>query len=291
MAHIITAQGYSSFIPVLLSKDTKGKVLNKYETGFNILAGSRLIFIGTEKNGYSPFGIHLSSQDYLPYSKKVNIGASVTFGPRELIIEDLFSITLRDDKAYDPIVPIEREKITTAWKQMIPKVWLERGYTKILSTDLAVAMEVIWEMKEPTTVEQKMIRRLINCCSPHVSNEEMDAVCHYFVGRGVGLTPSGDDVLVGVAAILYGKYGPRHPFIKGIKKVKDKDRTTMVSQTFYQYASIGAFQSTILSTMHALSSTNESLVAAVNQLLESGHSSGFDTSFGMYVGLIGRQEE
>lgn len=110
-----------------------------------------------------------------------------------------------------------------------------------------------------------------------------------FIGFGEGLTPSGDDFLVGLVASLHFLNDPDlKSFLQRIKEIinSEKDRTTFLSGKFLKYACQGRFPETVLNLIEAFfSGDREEVEEAARKCLESGATSGKDTVLGVLCGL------
>lgn len=109
------------------------------------------------------------------------------------------------------------------------------------------------------------------------------------IGFGEGLTPSGDDFLVGLIASLYflGNSESQHLLkkLKGIINL-EKKKTTFLSEKFLEYACQGRFPETILNLIEAIFSGNrEGTEEAAGRCLDFGATSGRDTILGVLEGL------
>ncbi len=109
------------------------------------------------------------------------------------------------------------------------------------------------------------------------------------IGFGKGLTPSGDDFLVGFIASLHFldsskfKYFSRE--IRRMISLK-KERTTFLSGKFLEYACQGKFSETILSLIKTIFSRNrEEVEETTKRCLDFGATSGRDTVLGILSGL------
>jgi len=106
------------------------------------------------------------------------------------------------------------------------------------------------------------------------------------IGIGDGLTPSGDDFLVGLSAVL--RRYQSAPLLSAID-LSILNRTTDVSASFLSYAQDGLYSENIHRVLMSISSVQdeqvESLESAVNALLSAGGTSGADTLLGILFGL------
>lgn len=112
------------------------------------------------------------------------------------------------------------------------------------------------------------------------------------VGRGPGLTPSGDDFIVGFLAVIW--FVQNHNFIQlcqpAFAQFLDRQVTTLISTFYLQAALQGHFVSWIKEIYLALLNEKEMNTALFN-LAQMGHSSGVDTLYGLYEGLMWIQKK
>ena len=113
----------------------------------------------------------------------------------------------------------------------------------------------------------------------------------WLIGCGPGLTPSGDDILIGALAILYatGLASPQRPFLPPADQLAHL--TTSVSCCYLNSARHGTFSTPVLRLLRRWQSTR-CAQSAVRRLLNIGHTSGADTLVGMAMTQQGlRQRE
>lgn len=109
------------------------------------------------------------------------------------------------------------------------------------------------------------------------------------VGLGPGVTPSGDDILVGFLAGLWsvsGRNPLRQTFIRSFGEglLLIAWRTNEISRTYLYHASQGQFSSP-LSTLVERIVTGADVEYAIQDAMRVGHSSGMDSVTGLLVGL------
>jgi hypothetical protein len=106
------------------------------------------------------------------------------------------------------------------------------------------------------------------------------------VGLGEGLTPAGDDCLVGALAVLHrfaGSWLSAHPEIPAAVGRAAARATTAVAYEFVAHALVGRFAESLLDLLTAESA--DEVGGAVAQLSESGATSGADTLAGVRLAL------
>jgi len=106
------------------------------------------------------------------------------------------------------------------------------------------------------------------------------------LGVGEGLTPSGDDIVVGVLAALdwAGAAWPGAAEVRAaVARTIQPGRTTKLAHQLLASAAAGAYAEVILDVLHALDGSG--VRTAVDRLLAVGHRSGRDTVRGVGAGL------
>jgi Protein of unknown function (DUF2877) len=106
------------------------------------------------------------------------------------------------------------------------------------------------------------------------------------LGLGEGLTPAGDDCLVGVLAVIH-RFAPTwfhaHPEIESIIRAASATATTRIAHEFITHALAGHFAESLVDLMMAQSA--EAAGHAAAQLLRTGATSGADTISGIRLAL------
>jgi hypothetical protein len=108
------------------------------------------------------------------------------------------------------------------------------------------------------------------------------------VGLGQGLTPAGDDVLIGFSAALWSADDPlATPFRGGFAEIA-ANRTTDVALVFYRSAARGEFSARLHAVFAALAEYRDParLSLAFDRALDWGATSGADTLLGVMLGLF-----
>jgi hypothetical protein len=105
------------------------------------------------------------------------------------------------------------------------------------------------------------------------------------VGLGPGLTPSGDDVLVGIEAALHALARPSAGFL-ALAMGGVEGRTTALAATLLRHAGNGEFAERLHILLAALlGSDDEAIPAAIDRAVAWGATSGTDCLLGVLIGL------
>ena len=116
----------------------------------------------------------------------------------------------------------------------------------------------------------------------------MRDIAQSLCGRGVGLTPAGDDILAGWIAAGWLLYGPMPDFVDACRQIVEIARcqTHLLSQCWLSYASEGNVAQPICALLDALTQDDEGqLGVALEAVLAMGATSGHDLVKGMLLML------
>lgn len=100
----------------------------------------------------------------------------------------------------------------------------------------------------------------------------------WLIGRGPGLTPSGDDMLTGMLAVFIAAGIPVHLFLPPADQLALL--TTSVSCSYLNSARVGEFSTPVLGVIRSLQ-VGRDAGRALHRLLTVGHTSGADTVLGI----------
>jgi Protein of unknown function (DUF2877) len=151
----------------------------------------------------------------------------------------------------------------------------------------------LWPSEPRSSEEPWLIRArgLIDALLDGLRNDDGDRAAKAavgLVGLGIGLTPSGDDYLVGMLAGLEAARHPLHDLLAAAVADDVSARTTSVGAASLTHASHGAFPERLHDVLVAVAgagATPGDLVRAVEQAMEFGATSGSDTLAGLFAAL------
>jgi Protein of unknown function (DUF2877) len=105
------------------------------------------------------------------------------------------------------------------------------------------------------------------------------------IGLGPGLTPSGDDYLVGLLAGLDAIGHPARPVIAAVVAAEAPGRTTAIGASLLRHAAHGAYAERLHDVIVALRPRSEGLAASIARAMAYGATSGADTLVGLFAGI------
>lgn len=237
----------------LLKTSKTMRVHSIFNNGFNIVNDKNdLIFIGTDKNGYFPFGITINKYTMHYIRESLQVGDMLKTDASGVNHKDFMLIT-KNSEVY--LYSKVNKNTTDAIKSVVSGY----DFCDYNSSDFS---------------EEKLNRIIADLGDP-----EADFPLAYLVGRGQGLTPSGDDIITGILYI-----DRLEPFIaqKHLDQLSSYIResvTTIVSESFIKLALQGIFSRRITDIGDSPGKDT------VDALLELGSSSGRDTLYGIYMTL------
>lgn len=284
---VLTGGEYSYLIPRLLSEKGSGHVHSIFSNGFNISMKDSLVFIGNKKNGLLPFGIHIQ-EDIGKIVTLVNNREPVRWNNETSSLEfSKLTICLDEGKSFHNRMSFLKSNSD-----------LQFGFDRLLSLLTSIPQPTGLDIdiknflyrfnigqKQWTETEKYLIRLIDVSMSSDLYF--IEKTLRYLIGRGKGLTPSGDDLLVGFLAFdSIANIISSHFYNQLSDLLENGLLTTDVSREYLRYALRHEFSSTVTDVVNALSSGSDHFKEVFESLLKVGHSSGLDTLFGILIGML-----
>jgi len=249
----------------LLGEHPALPVHSVFSAAVNLRAGDRLITC-TSSGDRAPHGLDLSPA---ALDRLQQLGRT-----RDAVVQWLSDET--DDTGpllYDPTVPPLSEDAAHAGAREVI-AWLTQSRP-------ATGFGSAW----PVLVEDPELVAAI----ASVRRGQVDDPVIACLGRGPGLTPSGDDVLVGALAASWsvGAIAAEHSEdLTSALETQARRRTTDVSVEYLHYACRGMATGAVRALLTALAERDlTSVIGAVARLRRFGHTSGMDTLLGIVIAL------
>lgn len=245
----------------VLRPGTRLRLHSIFERGINLVAGHEELVFLTTASECAPWSVNVSGA-FPPHLGGCEGQEPIAFvNPEDSLVLPHADITidLRTAKVWsrEPIVPLAAaEEIRRALDQS----GLPRFPPGLTEYGLGEA-----ELTNPSVVPLKgdsYVRELTN----------------KVIGLGRGLTPAGDDLLVGMLGTL--ALTRRILF-----SLEIEGRTTLISKTQLGHAMRGEVPESLYDVIHALGCADASISPAVRRLLSFGHTSGRDMLAGVRLGF------
>lgn len=249
------------------------KIHSKFEQGLNISINNKLCFIGNRENGLIPYGILLSKEDLNILNNEYENSKSFKWNNENKCFYYNNIVINLNSKTYSSLL-IKTKEINCNYIYSI----LTKSINMELETGFGKTINNICFM------ENKQIEFIINSSK---SNLQKDfEVLKSFVGLGAGLTPSGDDFLLGMLYVDKIK-----PFISDswkeyLKYIFENSYTTDISVNYYRCAYENLFSSDLLLLLESfIEEDNNKIINNVNKILTFGNTSGIDLLSGIIVSI------
>lgn len=293
MKKLYKVEEYASDILLLFTPHQPAYIHSVFDNGLNIKVGERLVFIGMTKNGHAPFGIHLNKDSYDELKKELNPTDSIYWLPYE---QSFFFSKGKINISYSQanMYPTTFDELANP-EEVLKK--LESLLISLLEFDRFTGLEIDIEqfvLDFLTTNEasdhNSSLFNYLNLLTEslfHDNLEKTKKALRHLLGRGKGLTPSGDDHVVGLLA-LQASFRPFSlTFNQAVYELVNAESiTTDVSKEYLFYAAQGKFSSSVINLLNQLAKSQTVYQNELDELLKTGHSSGVDTAFGLLLGLL-----
>lgn len=118
---------------------------------------------------------------------------------------------------------------------------------------------------------------------------EWEAYVQWFIGRGPGSTPSGDDILLGALCLQYVRLQQASALWRYFSRHREvyAEATTPLSVAYFDYAMQGLFASRVLQVVRSLflPTPATTFLRYLTQMAQVGAHSGIDCLFGIHMAL------
>lgn len=204
----------------------------------------------------------------------------------QLLIEEKLQIAIHTATRWQcqlPIYPLNRTSLRMNMSSVKQFIDLQGKGGGIKLNDSPVS-----EFEAETS---RLLQQRTTLLYEEILNQRLDRFQAYaadLVGLGPGLTPSGDDFLVGLFAVIHLENSPcsiYKPLCESVIKMI-QPLTNEISYTTLKKAAYGQVRESICSFIHAiLYGTEAESIEALRKVLAIGSSSGTDIALGLISGL------
>jgi hypothetical protein len=164
---------------------------------------------------------------------------------------------------------------------------------KRLEADIVAENLFCSDEKTPSLISRRFgeaVRALV--AATQRFDSETTPIVSQLIGLGTGLTPSGDDFLVGYLAGLWcsaGDSAERWRFVSDVGQaiIHLSAQTNDISRTYLYHAAHGQVSNRLETLARAICGVEPRgfLLAAAKSAFQTGHSSGMDMATGLLIGL------
>lgn len=255
------------------TKREMGKIHSVFQTSFNVLFGDDLLNFSTKGMPLTPHGIVLNKQKIDQVLEKGAPGDLVkvedqvfTFYTRNGIFEIDTSIVEEISFMVPPFDLTAEDIVQTNLYPILDNLPFSEHIGLTNEGGVEESLETLKQFSKQT-------------------NQEIKEAVEYLIGRGNGLTPSGDDILLGYTMIRQA-FETEDAFMPLLKQGTKNKSTTAVSMAYYEGVFAGYISSLFLALLEALALEDFNQTKEIVHIITFyGHTSGYDTLYGFYLGL------
>jgi hypothetical protein len=264
----------------------RGVIHSAFNAAANIVfPGGLILSLNAADSVRMPNGLELSSSPGAFPFTTFRTGMSVLFGAQRLHIESAdCSLDLSHCIQWNPHInkPAHLDRCSIVKH----REWL----TSYLSTN---SPSIMHSPQKSVAISSLFVDTKQAHTPPSItleSNTKIDVLpmARSLCGRGIGLTPSGDDILAGWIAINWLLYGPIPCLLQAFQEIiaVANQQTHLLSQCWLEHAAKGNVAQPVQAFLDALSRDNETALATAAQaVLTMGATSGHDLLQGILLGL------
>jgi len=260
----------SSSLPQMLSLSRNGKIHSRFKHSFNIGFESSLVNVGRIGSPLSSFGVNLGGSVMDAILPNLETGdLAIVRGSKILIYT-----------TYGGVVEIALDKFDTRDLNIRPiQPEPERIDAIYWALDSIPGLEN--DLGLPLNDDTKTVLKCL--IKPDITKEKMEAAFDYLIGRGKGLTPSGDDVLFGYI-VMHKLFG--NPLPGDDWRDRYSNKTTVISANYFRLLYKGVVSEYLQDFCESARVPNTALLKqSVDQIKKVGATSGSDMLFGMSLGI------
>lgn len=253
-----------------------GNIHTLFENSLNIQFSFGLVHIGQIGMPLSPFGCLIHTRAYRQLYDQCQPGDLVRYKQGKLYFytrKDIIKVELDTFDEIDLSIPKLNFPTADLEKSLFYQIFEETFFSLSIETGLPLTeaiKEGLISLTEPDAADKR-------------SSEE--AVIRMLIGRGIGLTPSGDDILIGYtfARALFQKVDDWQG--KLLTALQEK-KTTAISEAYFSALLKGYINENFLYLAALVKETDrEKIEDTIQTLKRFGHTSGTDTLYGFALGL------
>lgn len=275
-----------------------GKIHSIFKNSINIKFDFGFVNINKDEYEQLPFSIELDEDILNSIIEKSKIGDKVVLNiiNRSFIFEDLDLEIIFVSKPYNCVLskyPINKSifrKNLSKVEEFINNSVIENGFGLDNIQFLSYSKNLVLNNEENNHAKKyddEFIDYINNLINLHTNDDNKSQIFDYFIGRGKGLTPSGDDLLLGLISMLKvaDKDNISNDLSSYLKEFGDK-RTTDISLEYLNYGCVGSVGKNIKNLCEAIINSDTNIEKYLYKLSKKGHSSGMDTILGIYLAMI-----
>lgn len=280
----------------LLQENSRGKVFSVHKNVINLLINNQIISIQTNLLPRTPLALKIENSNINFFNLNIKAEDHVFLHQDSLVINQfVFMITHSekwDSYLNDPVFDvssIDKNKLNVLYKAL--KLFGKNEGLGELGTYYLSHMRDDKTLNSLSQEANSILKRMSD--SFVIGNVKESANCGTaLLGMGIGLTPSGDDFIIGLLSVLQ-LFKPKNKtiiaFHNALKTsiINSSHKTTTISKGFLISACRGEFGEVFHKFYQAFSSEDDEQIFLKSiDFMKIGHSSGTDSLAGIAYGLV-----
>ncbi len=272
----------------ILCRYVSGTIHSIFRDSFNFQCGPRFVHVSTERLGRVPFGLVLNSESMEVLLSKLKIGDQILWhiDTQELVFSET-GILLSFSKALQYSGKIQYMGLNVSDANL--NTMMSFLFSCEKQCGLGISIQEALEPQYNIPGNGNQLYGLV-FCDMNRDVKAIEQTIRYLTGRGMGLTPAGDDLMVGFLAASVCSGNTSGLFKSVLTSLLEKEGpllTTRISLEFLLYALIDRFASRLSNACRALFLGNpQDVFTAALEMLQIGNTSGLDTLIGVAIKCI-----
>lgn len=290
-------------------KSEAGTICQKFHTGFNlrlpcVLSGADgredfLVYAGSLSRPLCCFGIAIEPKDMEDMLEACEEGGIAVLRKEGLLLYgrgEQFLLDVGNEKSFvrkDLSIPMEQEpKADSSLPGSLERLTGVSEKEEVRRFFRKEQEKGIWEDRMGIPWDGEFRKYAAFLAGQKVLSLERGRTdwwkepADYLAGRGKGLTPGGDDILLGYGAVLMAAGSSEGFCLSQYMADMLGSRTTVVSQAYFKALASGYVNEDFRRLLLYLSGREKGdMEKAVTQIKALGHTSGHDTLFGAWMAL------
>lgn len=248
--------------------EEKWQIHSKYKNSFNIQdeRKQQLVVVTTTNYPFMPNGIYLQDSDFSHVLSTIEIGEKIKWEQKCLHFSKNH-LLLTHGKSYSSVAKVVKKYVEISRERLF---LYSDSLVKVTGSQHSLAQFL--EGKHPFK------DAIVQLCSEDQSQQKSGL--DFLLGRGMGLTPSGDDMIVGhlAARLLLVTESATLTNLLLTELLSKRSVTTDISKHYLLCALSGRFSGSVLNLIDALTTncSEEQIAEIVQSVISVGHTSGVD---------------
>ncbi|WP_165789048.1 DUF2877 domain-containing protein [Cryobacterium zongtaii] len=262
------------------SFDCDGTIHSVFATACNIAVGELLITVHDAQKQHTPTSVRVATVGATPWTPIVHVGDRASFRSGWLSFGSHL-LDLRRVPIWAPGAPARFAPPAVARRLLDELIRVHGAPTARSSSALTFTL----------ARDLAALRGILAGTASDPRTDDLDVVIGRLIGAGEGLTPTGDDVLVGLLAALTrgGQTAAATAIVSRTAEsvLRNTHRTTDISAHYLRLATRGSFSEPLTNLVDSVitgSSVDDAHVRT-REVLSVGASSGADALVGVLLGL------